>query len=165
MLPGIYVIGQKDVSLKHRGLRRLTSLIALILGFFPLIAVTPARSMGTIQTPALDETGITLAQADRSTDPDVAAQARYDEALRAALANPTDVEANFELAEAAVAVGDLNTAIAALERILLVQPDRPDIKLRLGQLYQRVGAYELAGSYLGSGLESRDVPQVIRENC
>jgi tetratricopeptide (TPR) repeat protein len=128
-----------------------------------MIAAASAPSTDGDRTRALDRPWIILAQADQAAD--AAAQARYDDALRAVLANPTDVEANYAFAEAAVAVGDIQGAIGALERILLVQPDRPDIKLRLGQLYQQVGAFELAESYLGGGLESRDIPQAIREQA
>ena len=96
---------------------------------------------------------------------DAAAQARYEAALEATLADPRDVEAAYGFAEAAVAVGDFYGAIASLERLLLVDPDRPDIKLRLGELYRQVGASSLAETYLGQGLRSTDVPEELRERA
>jgi hypothetical protein len=154
----------KVLSAKNRNLRCRASLATLVLGVVPVITGISAPSMGADGARALDRPWIILAQADQPADVD-RAQAQYDDALRAVLADPTDVEANYAFAEAAVAVGDIQGAIGALERILLVQPDRPDIKLRLGQLYQEVGAFELAESYLGGGLESRDIPQVIQEQA
>ncbi len=100
-----------------------------------------------------------------------AADARYHETFDAMLADPTNTEKAYAFAEAAVAVGDLDGAIAALERILLVDPDRPDIKLRLGELYQRNGAPEIAQLYLAGeadivgGLEGRAVPPEIRDRA
>lgn len=100
-----------------------------------------------------------------------AADARYREAFDAMLADPANTEKAFAFADAAVAVGDLDGAIAALERILLVDPDRPDIKLRLGELYQRIGAPEIAELYLAGqadivgGLEGRAVPPDVRERA
>lgn len=151
--------------LNHCSLRRRVSLLTLAVCVLLAITVASASASDGNRARAFGGPWVIFAQADQPFDTDAAAQARYDEALRAVLADPTDVEANFAFAEAAVAVGDLNGAIAALERILLVRPDRPDIKLRLGQLYQRVGAFELAESYLGGGLESRDIPQTIREQA
>ena len=112
---------------------------------------------------------ILLAQAtppDEGADDDAAAaQARYDQAFEAMLADPTNTEKAFAFADAAVAVGDLYGAISALERILLVDPDRPDIQLRLGELYRQVGAAELAQLHLGEGITSRDIPEPIRRQA
>ena len=100
-----------------------------------------------------------------------AADARYHATFDAMLADPTNTEKAYAFAEAAVAVGDLDGAISALERILLVDPDRPDIKLRLGELYQRIGAPEIAQLYLAGeadivgGLEGRAVPPEIRDRA
>ena len=58
-------------------------------------------------------------------------QARFD-AMMADLANP---ERSFEFVQIAVKTGDLRGAIAALERILKIQPDLSNIKLELGLQY------------------------------
>ncbi|MEO1092472.1 MAG: tetratricopeptide repeat protein [Pseudomonadota bacterium] len=81
------------------------------------------------------------------------------------LARPTDTDAAFRFAEIAVEDGDLFGAIAALERILRLDPDRPDIEIRLGELYQRVGAVALARAYLEAALDSPAVPPEIRERA
>ena len=87
---------------------------------------------------------------------------RYEATFDAMIANPSDPEAAINFAEAASAVGDFRGAIGALERILLVNPNLDNIKMELGVLYRRVGANELAQSYLGESLESEDVPEDVQ---
>jgi tetratricopeptide (TPR) repeat protein len=89
----------------------------------------------------------------------------YRDAYERMLAAPTDVDAAFAFAEAAVAAGDLYGAIAALERILRLDPDRPDVEIRLGELYAMVGATRLAQAYLEQGLTSPAVPPAVRERA
>ena len=100
---------------------------------------------------------------------DVAARAEapadYRRAYERMLAQPTDVAAAYAFAEAAVAAGDLYGAVAALERILRLDPDRPDIQVRLGELYAMVGATALARAYLEAGLASPAVPPFVRERA
>ncbi|MGH8658984.1 MAG: hypothetical protein ACREV4_11065, partial [Gammaproteobacteria bacterium] len=91
-----------------------------------------------------------------------AAEVRYEQALQAMQADLADPERSFEFVEAAVAVGDLRGAIAALERILLINPKLANIKLELGVLYLQVGSAQLAQSYLRQALEAPDVPELVR---
>ena len=60
-----------------------------------------------------------------------------------------------KLAAAAVTVGDLEGAISALERLLLIDGDNPDVQLELGVLYFRLGSMEAARSYLQVVRDSR----------
>lgn len=78
------------------------------------------------------------------------------------LANP---ERSFEFVQAAVDAGDLRGAIAALERILLINPDLPNIQLELGVLYRRAGAAELGDAYIREALAAEDVPPEVRERA
>lgn len=118
-------------------------------------------SCGTLVAP-----GAALAQdvEAQSGAPAQAAQ-QHREAFEAMLEDPTDTEKAFRFAEAAVAVGDLEGAIAALERILQIEPNRPDIRLRLGELYQRAGVPEVAEVYLERGLETAQMPPAVRERA
>jgi len=88
-------------------------------------------------------------------------QARFD-AMMADLANP---ERSFEFVEVAVKAGDLRGAIAALERILKIEPDLSNIKLELGLLYLRVGSPDLAASYIRQTLSDPEVPVWIRNRA
>ncbi len=100
-----------------------------------------------------------------SAPQDTSAERRYEQALEAMQADLADPERSFEFVQAAVAVGDLRGAIAALERILLIDPKLANIKLELGVLYLRLGNPQLAQNYLNQALEAPDVPELVRERA
>jgi len=72
----------------------------------------------------------------------------YDAAFQETLRKPADPATLVGFAEIAVKVGDLEGAISALDRLLLIDGDQPDVKLELGVLYFRLGSFEAARSYL-----------------
>ena len=88
-----------------------------------------------------------------STSP--ADRAAYDAAFQETLLKPIDPPTLVKYAEAALKIGDLEGAIAALERLLLVEGDNPDVQLELGVLYFRLGSMEAAKSYLQAVTGSR----------
>ena len=59
----------------------------------------------------------------------------------AMMADPGNLDKTFAFAGLAVDVGDIDGAISALERMLLIDPNLPRVKLELGVLY-------FAASYL-----------------
>lgn len=73
-----------------------------------------------------------------------------------------DTEHWFQFARGAAENGDVPGAIAALERVLLNNPDLANIRLELGLLYLRVGNAPLAQSYLQDAYEAPNVPQAVR---
>lgn len=79
--------------------------------------------------------------------------------------NLDDAEASFQYAREAIAAGDIRGAIAALERVLQINPNLANIKLELGLLYLRVGQTDLARSYLESALTSADAPEQARQRA
>jgi hypothetical protein len=72
----------------------------------------------------------------------------YEKAFQETLGKPSDPEALAKFAELAVGMGDIEGAISALERLLLIDGDQPEVKLELGVLYYRLGATEPARAYL-----------------
>ena len=88
-----------------------------------------------------------------------------DAALRRVLVDPADPEASFELARAAAEAGDLTSAIAALERLLILNPRLDNIKLELGVLYLETGATELGERLIREALENPEVPPDVRERA
>ena len=64
------------------------------------------------------------------------------------LKDPTNVDANFRYAEAAVKLGNYEGAISALERLLLYNPNYPGVKIQLAELYIKLGSYGAARAYL-----------------
>ncbi len=86
----------------------------------------------------------------------------YRERFDAMLADLDDPQASFEFVKIAVRTGDLRGAVAALERILKIQPDLSNIKLELGLLYLRLGSPQLAAHYTGQVLQDPTVPDWVR---
>ncbi len=91
-----------------------------------------------------------------------AAQATYDEAFQAMLADPSNLDRTFAYAEAAVVVGNFEGAISALERMLLLNPNLPRIRLELGVLYYRIGSFDVARDYFAAVQASSDAPAPVR---
>ncbi|SLN12569.1 tetratricopeptide repeat protein [Oceanibacterium hippocampi] len=83
-----------------------------------------------------------------AAEPDAAAEALYQSSFEAMLADPADLEKAFAHARAAIAVDDFEGAIGTLERMLLLNPDLPQVRLELGVLYFRLGSYVAAKGYL-----------------
>lgn len=102
-----------------------------------------------------------LPAAAQQATPSTQIRAAYDAAFQDTLRNPTDPPTLVRYADLAVQVGDIEGAISALERLLLIDGDQPRVKLELGVLYYRLGSYETARTYLesarGSGLASPEV--------
>ena len=119
-------------------------------------------SLIAVTVPAAKDQALAQNEPTEATE---SASTEYQQAFEAMLADPTSTAKAFAFAEAAVAEGDLSGAIAALERILQIDPDRPDIKLRLGELYQQTGAPIVAQIYLASGLEATQMPPEIKERA
>ena len=83
------------------------------------------------------------------SDEDRAAlEKQYEAAFQAVLKDPGNLDKTFRYAELAVAVGDLEGAVSALERMLIYNPKLPRVRLELGSLYFRLGSYAVAKSYL-----------------
>lgn len=86
----------------------------------------------------------------------------YDAAFQAMMQQPADLDVLFKFATVAAQAGDMEGAISALERMLLINPDLPRVRLELGVLYFRLGSYEIANTYLETALASPAVPPDVR---
>ncbi len=111
-----------------------------LLAFAFLIAAEPAFA----QSPSTAGQGQTLQLAA----PSDAARVAYDAAFQETLRKPSDPATLLTFAELAIQVGDLEGAISALDRLLLIDGDQPEVKLELGVLYFRLGSFEAARTYL-----------------
>ncbi len=79
------------------------------------------------------------------------------------LSDPSNLDVAFEYAALSARVGDLEGAVATLERMLIFAPGLPRLQLELGVLYYRVGAYEVADNYFEQAISGEDVPQEVVE--
>lgn len=89
-----------------------------------------------------------------------AAEAEYNRVFQQLLKDPSDLDVLFRFVELASTLDYYEPAITALEGMLLVSPDLPQIKFELGVLYYLIASYDMARSYL---TEARDTPNVPKE--
>jgi tetratricopeptide (TPR) repeat protein len=68
------------------------------------------------------------------------AESASDVAFQAVLKDPGNLDKNVAYAKALIDEGDIEGAIAVLERLVLLFPDRAELHVTLGQLYQRIGS-------------------------
>jgi tetratricopeptide (TPR) repeat protein len=87
----------------------------------------------------------------------------YDALFKAMYKDPSNLDISFRFAEQAVARGDYEAAIGALERMLYFNPSLPRVKLELGVLYFKLGSYELAKGYFEDAITGSDVPPEVKE--
>ncbi len=78
------------------------------------------------------------------------------------LNDPSNLDVAFEYAGLSARAGDVEAAIATLERMLIFAPGLPRLQLELGVLYFRLGAYETARSYFQNALSAPHVPDVVK---
>jgi len=91
-----------------------------------------------------------------------AQDADYDAAFQEMLKKPADLDVLFKFATVATQTGDIEGAISTLERMLLINPNLPRVRLELGVLYFRLGSYAVARSYLESVLKVENLPPEVR---
>jgi hypothetical protein len=115
--------GCRSLRPRRRGLFGIPLAVALLW-----LSGGAALGQPTAAHTELDEEGITLFQA--------------------VMKDPTNVDANFHYAEAAVKLGNYEGAISALERLLLYNPNYPGVKIQLAELYIKLGSYATARAYL-----------------
>lgn len=119
-----------------------------------LVAVLLAAGMGSPLS-----IGPALAQAPAVSASD---EAEYDAAFQEMLRKPSDLDVLFKFATIAAKTGDLEGAISALERMLVVDPDLPRVRLELGVLYYRLGSFEVARTYFEMTLKSAALPPDVK---
>jgi tetratricopeptide (TPR) repeat protein len=90
---------------------------------------------------------------------------QYDEAFQEMLRQPANLDVLFRFASVASQTGDLEGAISALERMLLINANLPRVRLELGVLYYRLASYEVARSYLEGALKSPSLPADVRSRA
>ena len=105
------------------------------------------------------------APAQPGAGPSDAVRAAYDQAFAQSLEKPSDPQTLVHFAEVAVEFGDIEGAISALERLLLIDGDEPDVKLELGVLYYRLGSTEAARTYLEDVSASKEASNEAKERA
>ena len=96
------------------------------------------------------------------SDPEklAAAQQQKEEVFQQLFKDPTNLSLLFKYANLSILVGDLEGAIGVFEQMLIYDSELPRIRLELGVLYFRLGAYALASNYLKSVKEHNPPSEV-----
>lgn len=89
----------------------------------------------------------------------------YQDALEEMLGDVGNPAKSFAFVKAAIEVGDVRGAVAALDRMLLINPGLANIQLELGVLYLRYGNADLGRYYIDRALQAPNVPRVVRERA
>jgi tetratricopeptide (TPR) repeat protein len=124
------------------------------------ISVLRAAIAGALATVAFFSSATAQQPAGAAVIGTSVVQYDYDALFQQMYKSPSNLDVSFKFAEQAVARGDYEAAIGALERMLFFNPDLPRVKLELGVLYFKLGSYELARSYFQEALKS--APDDIR---
>jgi Flp pilus assembly protein TadD len=117
------------------------------------------------QAPATPAAHSNAPQQQQQTGGDAQTRAEYDAAFQKSLDSPSDPDVLAHFADLAVQVGDMEGAISALERLLLLDGDQPDVKLELGVLYYRLGSNEAARMYLEAARSSSSASNETKERA
>ena len=106
-------------------MKRIHSLLPLVLAILTGITV-------------MTNSGHAFAVSDRD----------FQHAFRSTMQNPMDINAAMHYSELAITRKDYESAIPPLERILMFNPDRNDIRLQVGILYYLLESRLMAEEYL-----------------
>ena len=87
-------------------------------------------------------------------------QREKEEVFKQLFKDPTNLSLLFKYANLSILVGDLEAAIGVFEQMLIYDSELPRIRLELGVLYFRLGAYAMASNYLKSVKEFNPPPEV-----
>jgi len=87
-------------------------------------------------------------------------EAQKAQLFRQMLRNPADLDATFAYAKVAAQLGDNEAAVAALERMLLFNPNLAAVDLELGALFFRMGSFEVARTYFDKALAANPPPEI-----
>ena len=110
----------------------------MIKRFFPTVALVLALLLAHVPQHA----------AAASTPTQSQLQEDFQQAFWAMLADPADTEKTIRYAEIAVKLGDYEAAVPPLERLLMLNPKMPKVRLEVGVLYYLLNSKEVARGYL-----------------
>jgi tetratricopeptide (TPR) repeat protein len=100
------------------------------------------------------------AMADDAVPDKASLEAKKAALFQQMLRDPSNLDVTFAYADVAAQLGDNEAAVAALERMLLFNPNLPRVDLELGVLYFRMGSYEAAQSYFDKAKSFNPPPEV-----
>ncbi|MDB2415394.1 tetratricopeptide repeat protein [Rickettsiales bacterium] len=79
---------------------------------------------------------------------DLSKKDEFEKTFQQMLKDPANIDISLRYAKLASDMGDYESAIPALERILMFNPKLSQVKLELGILYYRLKSFDMAKAYL-----------------
>src|SRR5580704_17539720 len=101
------------------------------------------------------------AVADDAPSDQASLQAKKEALFAQMLKEPSNLDVTFAYADVSAQLGDNEGAVAALERMLLFNPNLPRVDLELGVLYYRMGSFETAQDYFEKAKSFNPPPEVL----
>lgn len=95
--------------------------------------------------------------------PSPALQSQIRDAFDQLLRDPGNVELTYRYAQLQIQAENFEAAAGALERLLLLLPNDPRLKVELGVLYLRMGSTQAALTYLRDAAAEPNLPPEVRE--
>lgn len=105
--------------------------------FFPVVAILGLLLAVPVTSAAHASTAV---QTELQQD--------FQQAFWDMLADPANTQKTIRYAELAVKLGDYEAAIPPLERLLMLNPKLPKVRLEVGVLYYLLNSKEVAKGYL-----------------
>jgi tetratricopeptide (TPR) repeat protein len=137
-------------------LRRLARLaVAATMGALLAGAMVPSASAAPAPNVTPQASGKTLADL----------QAQRQAIFKQILADPGNVPLTLKYAELSSEVGDLEGAISALERLLIVAPQVAEINYQLGILYMRLGSFGQASTDFQAAMAAPDATPDLKASA
>lgn len=94
--------------------------------------------------------------------PASAGNTAFQQAFEHSFNNPADIDAALSYAEEAVKIGDYESAIPPLERILMFNPKLTDVRLEVGILYYLLNSNDVARKHLNDVVQDKEAsPQTM----
>jgi hypothetical protein len=99
--------------------------------------------------------------ADVPSPDKTALQTKQDALFQQMLNDPSNLDVTFAYADVSAELGDNEAAVAALERMLLFNPNLARVDLELGVLYFRMGSFKAAQSYFDKAKSFNPPAEVV----
>jgi tetratricopeptide (TPR) repeat protein len=82
----------------------------------------------------------------------------FQQAFEKSYNNPADVEAALHYSEVATQIGDYESAIAPLERLLMFNPRLSNVRVEVGVLYYLLKSYDMAEQHFSIVMQDTHAP-------
>jgi Flp pilus assembly protein TadD len=91
--------------------------------------------------------------------------AAFQQAFNTMYAHPGDVNATLDYVKLAVELEDYEAALSPLERLLMMNPDLPEVRLELGVMYFKLHSTLVAKEHLHMVAEDKTASEALKSRA